>query len=75
MTIFHVVFGIHVPQPSVTSMASQLSSYGLMRRDPNTRKYAVNVQRAAKAETLRKQLHDWEQYGFLTWQTDEKEKD
>ena len=67
-TIFRVEFGVHVPEDSIASMVTGLTSHGLLSRDPNSRRYLVDVQRPARAAALQKQLQSWERYGFLTWQ-------
>jgi hypothetical protein len=66
--IFRVEFGVHVPEPSISSMVTGLNMYGLLSRDRSPRSYLVDVQRPAKAAALEKQLQAWESYGFLAWQ-------
>jgi len=74
-TIFRVEFGVHVPEDSIASMVTGLNSHGLLRRDGKSRRYVVDVQRPARAATLKKQLQSWESYGFLTYQAQEQTED
>jgi hypothetical protein len=63
-----VEFGVHVPEDSIASMVTGLASNGVLRRDGDSRRYLVDVQRPARAVALEKQLQNWESYGFLTYQ-------
>ncbi len=74
-TIFQVQFGVHVPEDSIACMAGGLASHGLLRRDGKSRRYVVDVQRPARAATLKKELQRLESYGFLTYQAQEQSED
>ena len=56
-------------------MAGGLASHGLLRRDGKSRRYVVDVQRPARAATLKKELQRLESYGFLTYQAQEQSED
>jgi hypothetical protein len=74
-TIFRVEFGVHVPEDSVASMVTGITSHGLLSREGNSRRYVIDVQRPARAAKLKEDLQSWERYGFLKWQAQPQVED
>lgn len=66
-SLFHVEFGLHVPEDSIASMVTGLGAHGLVKQEERSRTYLVEVLRPSKAAALRTRLKKWESYGFLRW--------
>jgi len=49
-------------------MVSGLAAYGNVDSKDNERTYVVKVFRESKLRQLKRQLTDWERYGFLRWE-------
>lgn len=66
--VLRIDFGVHVAEESIGSMVTGLGACGLVRQDPtDSRCYIVEILRSGKWAKLKKQLRQWESYGFLQW--------
>ena len=66
--VLRVDFGVHVAKDSIGSMVTGLGAYGLVHQDhTDSRCYIVELVRPGKWAKLKRQLTQWESYGFLRW--------
>ena len=63
-----VEFAEHLPPKDVAGMVSGLAAYGNVDSKDNERTYVVKVFRESKLPQLKRQLTDWERYGFMRWE-------
>jgi hypothetical protein len=67
--IVRITFGVHVPSDSIGSMLTGLGGNGSVRAvDETQRVYEVKVLRVGRLPSLEKQITQWEQHGFLTYE-------
>jgi hypothetical protein len=65
-----VEFGEHISLDRISSMVSTIAAYGNVYQGASGREFAVELFRVSKLPRLKRQLTDWERYGFIRWSED-----